>query len=548
MEVAFDAVEHQKENLTAVLSSQEMLTEKEVISAISLETGHPPVDLNKVQITEEVLDTISEDSAKMYCILPVAKLGQFLTVAVANPFDVVKLDDLRMLSGCEIRPAIASEDAIIEAINKCYSKSDQLIQDFMEGQSTDDVELQQEELDDMDLEDQIEGAGDSSIIKFAYMIILQAIKERASDIHIEAYERRVRVRYRVDGVLREVLAVPKASFNKLVSRIKIMANLDIAEKRMTQGGRFRIRVEGRNVDFRISILPMVHGEKVVMRILDASSLALSLESLGFEPKCLSDVKTAVNSPYGMFLVTGPTGSGKSTTLYSCVKEIMSDDDNISTVEDPVEYQLEGVNQCQVNAKRGLTFAMALRELLRQDPDTIMIGEIRDQETIEIAIKAALTGHLVFSTIHTNDSAETVTRIVDMGIAPYLVSSTLVLVTAQRLGRKLCLNCREPLEEIPMDRLLEIGFKREDFTEDFTIYKAVGCNLCNGLGYRGRFAIVETMLLTERLQRLIVDNATALDIKEAAIKEGMLSLHRVGILNVLRGVTSIENLLETTRVD
>ncbi|MHC4662581.1 MAG: GspE/PulE family protein [Planctomycetota bacterium] len=550
IDIAYDMAEHDEKNLTKVLSEKEMLSEKEVIAAVSMETNHPPIDLTRIMIPEKVLETISKEYAEMYTVLPIAKLGNYLTLAVANPFDIVKLDDVRMVAGCEIRPVISSEESIKTAIKKAYSKSDQMLAEFMDGVSeqSDNVELAQEKDDNLSLEAQIAGAEDQSVIKLAYMVILQAIKERASDIHVEPYDARVRVRYRIDGVLREALTVPKAVFPKLVSRIKIMAQLDIAERRKMQGGRFRIKLEGRDVDFRISDMPTVHGEKIVMRILDTSSLNLALDTLGFEPKALADIRKAINTPYGMMIVTGPTGSGKSTTLYSCIREVLTDEDNISTVEDPVEYQVDGVNQVQVDEKRDLTFPMALRELLRQDPDTIMVGEIRDQDTMDIAIKAALTGHLVFSTLHTNDAAQTITRIVDMNVPPYLVSSTLLLLTAQRLARKLCLHCREPLPEIPMDRLLEIGFEREDFTDDFTIYKAIGCNLCSGTGYRGRFALLETMPITEKVRRLIVDGAKAIDLKDAAMKEGMISLHRVGILNVLRGVTTIEHLLETTRVD
>ncbi|TET37710.1 MAG: type II secretion system protein GspE [Planctomycetota bacterium] len=549
MEIAYDAAEHEKKNLTSVLADKSMLTEKEVIAAISLETNHPPIDIEKVTVAEDVLETISQESAEQYCVLPVAKLGNFLTVAVADPFNVVKLDDLRMLSGCEIRPVISSENAIREAVKKVFSKSDQIVSDFMDDmRGADDVEYQQDKEEDLDIQGEIAGSEDAAIVKLAYMIILQAIKERASDIHIEPYDRRVRVRIRIDGILHELLEIPKVTFPKLISRVKIMANLDIAERKKCQDGRIRIRLEGRNVDFRVSLLPTVHGEKIVMRILDTSSLSLALDTLGFEPKCLSDLRKAINTPYGMMVVTGPTGSGKTTTLYSAIREILSDEDNITTVEDPVEYQVEGVNQVQVDRKRDITFANALRAILRQDPDTVMIGEIRDSETIEIAIKAALTGHLVFSTLHTNNSAESIIRIADMGIPAYLVASTLILITAQRLGRKLCLQCREPMAEVPMDKLLEIGFTPDDFKEDFTLYRAAGCNLCKGVGYRGRFAILETMELTEKLRRMIVDGANTLDINDTAVKGGMLSLHRVGILNVLRGVTSIDNLLETTRVN
>ncbi|MCI0341169.1 MAG: Flp pilus assembly complex ATPase component TadA, partial [Planctomycetales bacterium] len=353
---------------------------------------------------------------------------------------------------------------------------------------------------------------------------------------------------RQDGVLREVMSPPKKMLAAIVSRIKVMSQLDIAERRKPQDGKIQMKIDGRQIDFRVSVLPLIHGEKVVLRILDSSSLALSLDTLGFEPKCLEDFRWAVAQPYGMILVTGPTGSGKSTTLYSALKETLSIEENVVTVEDPVEYQLEGVNQVPVNVKRGLTFAAALRSILRQDPDTIMIGELRDAETVEIAIKAALTGHLVLSTLHTNDSPSAITRLVDMGVDAFLVASTCLAITAQRLGRKLCKECKEPSKERPPDEhLLEMGFLPADIEAGLTFYKPVGCSSCNG-GYKGRFAIVESMRLTDKLRRMIVDGSSALDLKVEALKEGMISLRRAAVLNVARGVTSLEEVLRSTMAD
>jgi type IV pilus assembly protein PilB len=327
-----------------------------------------------------------------------------------------------------------------------------------------------------------------------------------------------------------------------------MSQLDIAERRKPQDGKFQMKMDGRQIDFRVSVLPLIHGEKVVLRILDASSLALSLDTLGFEPKCLEDFRWAVSQPYGMILVTGPTGSGKSTTLYSALKETLSIEDNIITVEDPVEYQLEGVNQVPVNVKRGLTFAAALRSILRQDPDTIMIGELRDTETMEIAIKAALTGHLVLSTLHTNDSASAVSRMVDMGVDPFMVSSTTLVITAQRLGRRLCKECKvEDPDKPPVERLVELGFQPDEAAQ-YRPLKPVGCNTCGKTGYKGRFAIVETLRLTERVQRMVIEGASALDIKQQAVLDGMVTLRRAGVLNALRGVTSLTEVLRGTMAD
>jgi type IV pilus assembly protein PilB len=410
------------------------------------------------------------------------------------------------------------------------------------------IELKKEDasVEELDLEAIAAGHDESPVVKFVNLVIYQAIKDRVSDIHIEPFEKFVRVRYRADGVCYETYRPPKALHNSIVSRIKIMCAMDIAERRRPQDGKFQIRVEGRQIDFRVSVLPTVHGEKVVLRVLDGGNLALALETLGFEPKALEDFKAAIASDYGMILVTGPTGSGKSTTLYSAVKEILTDEMNFVTVEDPVEYQVLGVNQVQVSEKRGLTFAAALRSILRQDPDVIMIGEIRDTETIEIAIKAALTGHLVLSTLHTNDAASTISRMVDMGVDPFMVASSTLLVSAQRLARRLCKYCKGPLEA-PKERLLAVGFLESE-VETAQLFRPVGCGRCKQ-GYAGRFALLETMPLNEDLKRMIVEGRSAMDIKNRAVTEhGMITLRRCGVLNVIRGNTSIEEVLRTTMPD
>jgi type IV pilus assembly protein PilB len=377
------------------------------------------------------------------------------------------------------------------------------------------------------------------------LMILQAIREGASDIHVEPFEKHLRVRYRVDGACHESLSPPLKMHPAIVSRIKIMSEMDIAERRKPQDGKFQMKVQGRQVDFRVSILPMVHGEKVVIRILDTSSLALTLDALGFEEKALKDFRFSVTAPYGMILVTGPTGSGKSTTLYSAVKEVLNIEENITTVEDPVEYQLDGVNQVPVSEKRGLTFAAALRSILRQDPDTVMIGEIRDRETIEIAVKAALTGHLVFSTLHTNDAPSTVTRMVDMGVEPFLVGAATLLIAAQRLGRKLCTECKEKTE-FPLEKLLAEGMTAEQ-AKEATFFRPKGCGRCSG-GYKGRFALLETMPFNDELRRVITEGGTSLDIKQKAISQGMQTLRAVGLANAMRGKTSLEEVLSITMAD
>ncbi len=436
---------------------------------------------------------------------------------------------------------------IADAIERVYRQSEKLVQDLIENMDDSEIEVKGDQDEDDAAGGEHKDAEKSPVIKLVRLLITQAIRDRVSDIHIEPYEREVKVRYRVDGVLREVMTPPRKMHNAVISRIKIMSGLDIAERRVPQDGKFKMKPEGRQVDFRVSILPTVHGEKAVLRILDSSNLSLSLDTLGFEEKALKDVRKAISTPYGMFLVTGPTGSGKSTTLYSSINEVLCPEDNIVTVEDPVEYQLQGVVQVPVNVKRGLTFAAALRSILRQDPDTIMIGEIRDLETAEIAVKAALTGHLVFSTLHTNDAPSTITRLVDMGIDRFLVASSVVCVVAQRLGRRLCNECKRLMDPPPpKERLLEVGFVEEDL-KDAQIYEAVGCSRCKG-GYAGRFAILESMPISEAVRRIIIAGGSAIDIKDQAMKEQMISLRRCGLLNVLRGKTSIEEVLRSTTGD
>jgi len=529
---------------------QNLIDERTMLGAISNEMRIPPIDLEKVTVPDEAREALPQDLAKYYGVVPLSKLENILTLAVANPFDVLKLDDVRIVTGCDIRPVVASGRSINEAIDRIYNKRSQEIEALFDGVEGTGIEQVKESEDTGDIDlSALEGdEGSSPVIKLVNVILADAIRGKSSDIHIEPLERRVRVRFRQDGVLREVMSPPKRMLSAMVSRIKIMSQLDIAERRRPQDGKFQMKMDGRQVDFRVSVLPLIHGEKVVMRILDASSLALSLDTLGFEPKCLDDFRWAIAQPYGMILVTGPTGSGKSTTLYSALKETLSIEDNVITVEDPVEYQLEGVNQVPVNAKRGLTFAAALRSILRQDPDTIMIGELRDTETMEIAIKAALTGHLVLSTLHTNDAASALTRMIDMGVDPFMVSSTALVITAQRLGRRLCKECKELDEEKPpIERLVEIGYQPDE-AEALVPHKPVGCSACGNSGYKGRFAIVETLRITERLQRMIIGGESAMDIKQQSLLEGMITLRRSALLNASRGVTSIKEVLRVTMAD
>jgi type IV pilus assembly protein PilB len=485
--------------------------------------------------------------AEEYGVLPISRIGDVLTMAVANPFNILMLDDVQIVTGCDIKPVVSSEVAIKKAIGRAYNPEEQEMEGLFTTVDEADISLQKREEDEeLDLSALTGAAEGSPVVKWVNLLIYQAIKNGVSDIHIEPFEKRVSVRYRQDGVLYEVTPPPKRMQNAVVSRVKIMSDLDIAEKRKPQDGKFVLRVDGRPIDFRVSILPVVHGEKVVMRVLDPTSLALSLDQLGFEQKCLDDFRKAINAPYGMVLVTGPTGSGKSTTLYSAIKEVMTVQENIVTVEDPVEYQLDGINQVPVNPKRGVTFANALRSILRQDPDIILIGEIRDLETAAIAIQAALTGHLVFSTLHTNDAASTMTRLVDMGVDPFMVSSSVLVASAQRLIRRLCAECKKPYRP-PKDSLVSIGFSEED-AEGAVVYEPGGnCSFCVD-GYKGRFALLETLPLTDNIKRAIIEGKSSLEIRDEALKEGMMSLRVCGLLNVLRGNTSIAEVLGVTIAD
>lgn len=551
------AAEEAGKGLSTVILDKGFVEEKDLIAAVAKEMNVPPIDVGKVYVDDDVLQALPQDLATYYGVLPISKLDNMLTIAVSNPFDVLKLDDVRIVTGCDVRPVVSTENSIQEAIRRNYNKEGQAMSDLMDNIGSDGESLSIEEIgneDAYDLSDPsvIEGT-DSPVVKLVNMMIYQALREKASDIHIEPYEKRIRVRYRCDGRLREVLSPPKRMLNAIVSRIKIMSELDIAERRIPQDGKFQLKIDGRQVDFRVSILPTMHGEKTVLRILDTSNLAYNLDGMGFEQKCLVDLRAAAAAAYGMLLITGPTGSGKSTTLYSVIREIMTEEENISTVEDPVEYQIEGISQVQVSAKRGLTFASALRSLMRQDPDKILVGEIRDLETIEIAVKAALTGHLVLSTLHTNDSAQAILRMVDMGVDPFMVASAVLLFSAQRLARKLCPDCKLPVDPLPNEeKLVEIGFTAEEIEKmqkgDAPIYRTVGCKRCGDSGYRGRFALLETLPVTDEIRRMVVDGASVIDIKKRAMKDGMVTVRRAGILNVLRGITSIEEVLHTSLAD
>ncbi len=533
-------------DLICVLMEDGILEEDSLMEVFGRSAGVPPVDLNEVQPDSTALDAIDKATCKEHLILPLSKNGDVLTVAVADPFNVILFDDLKRMTGCQVRAMFAHRVMLERALDLAYDQGAAQVEEMMsEVSSAEMLQAPEEEAEGTDLETSVDSE-DAPAVKLVNMIVLKALREKASDIHIEPAEKNIIVRLRVDGTLRQIMTPPKSLLPAVSSRLKILASLDIAERNRPQDGKFRIRYEGRSIDFRLSILPVVGGEKSVIRVLDAGSAAMSLEAMGHEKRSYDDIQQAIHSPYGMMLVTGPTGSGKSTTLYSCVQTVATPDVNVTTVEDPVEYLMDGINQVPVNPKRGLTFAGALRSILRQDPDIVLVGEIRDKETADIAIKAALTGHLVFSTLHTNNAAATISRLIDMGIDPFMVASSLLCICAQRLGRRLCANCKLPAEDVTPANLQKLGSSAEDVKVMAEAFKANsdGCARCNG-GYRGRFAIVETLTVSPDIKRMIIEGESSAAIKVKALEEGMLSLRRVGLLNVIRGITSIEEVLRIT---
>lgn len=529
------------------LLKNNIIPEATLLSLVALDTNIPPIDIDKIQPDEDLVLSFDRERLESYSMIPIDKLNNLITVILSNPYDIVKLDEAKMFFNCDIRLAISTPSKIKQKLELIYNPGEKEMEKLLDESLTDDVEITKIDTgDDVSVSELTKSAEDAPIIKFVNKIIYKALEEKASDIHIEPYEKMVSIRYRRDGVLHEAMSPPKKIFNAIISRIKIITSLDIAERRIPQDGKFQIKFEGRQIDFRVSTLPTIFGEKVVMRVLDSSSITMGLDVLGFEPEALTAFRKAINTPYGMLLVTGPTGSGKSTTLYSALKEIMNVEDNVMTVEDPVEYQLEGVGQVPINPKRGFTFSTALRSILRQDPNKIMVGEIRDGETADIAIKAAMTGHLVLSTLHTNDAASSISRLIDMGVDKFLVASSVILIAAQRLARKLCEHCKRPMEKLPaIEKLIEIGFKENE--GKLTIYHPTGCSHCNK-GYKGRFAFLEALEIDDEIRRMIIKGSSVIDIRDYAIKQGnMITLRRCGILNILRGKTSIEEVLRMTEV-
>lgn len=560
-----------------------------VTAVLSRQYGVPSINLDLFQIEDDVIKLISEDVALKYSVLPISKVGATLTLAMTDPTNVFAMDDIKFMTGLNVEPVIASETSIQHAIAKYYSGSSEIdIFDaafaaeaqkistngknghhknghaaVAEGRITEsdlDVSLdrfqfdtQEEELELVEENDEIDLAAlaraseDAPVVRLVNVLLVDSLRRGASDIHVEPYEKDFRIRFRIDGVLYDVMHPPLKIRDPLISRLKIMAKLDISEKRLPQDGRIKIKVRmdnrSRELDFRVSTLPTLFGEKVVLRLLDKDKLMLDMTKLGFEPESLDKFKRAIANPYGMVLVTGPTGSGKTNTLYSALQSLNTSETNIMTAEDPVEFNLQGINQVQMKEQIGLNFAAALRSFLRQDPNIVLVGEIRDFETAEIAIKAALTGHLVLSTLHTNDAPSTISRLVNMGIEPFLVATSVNIIQAQRLIRRVCSECKEEIH-VPAEGLIEIGFEKDE-VKDLKLYKGKGCTVCNNTGYKGRVGLYEVMEITDELRELIIIGASAMELRRKAIDLGMITLRESGLYKIRAGITTIEEVVKET---
>ena len=522
------------------------IDENTLAELLSAEYGVPSINLDEFQIDPEVVALVPEHVALKHTLVPVNRAGSTLIIATSDPSNIFALDDVKFLTGYNVEPVVAPEEALRRAIDRYYDSSSTLA-DVMRDFEDDDYEVVSDG-DSVDIDELEAATEDAPVVKLVNLILTDAIKKSASDIHIEPYETEFRVRYRIDGVLYQVMRPPKKLKNALTSRIKIMANLDIAERRLPQDGRIKLKMgKNKEMDYRVSVLPTLFGEKIVLRLLDKSNLQLDMTKLGFEQAQLDEFKECIYRPYGMVLVTGPTGSGKTTTLYSGLSELNQTTTNISTAEDPVEINLTGINQCQMHEDIGLNFAAALRSFLRQDPDIIMVGEIRDFETAEIGVKAALTGHLVLSTLHTNDAPSTINRLLNMGIEPFLVVSAVNCVVAQRLLRNVCEDCCEEDPEVTVDALQEAGMTAQE-AQSCTPRIGRGCEKCAETGYRGRIAVYEVMVMSDTLKDFVLNGASAAEIKREAIREGMMTLRRSALNKVLTGETTLKEVYRISAAD
>jgi type IV pilus assembly protein PilB len=549
LEQALKAQRESNSRLGSALVKLGFLSEEDVTNFLSRQYGVPAINLSYFEIDPSVVKLIPYETARRYQILPLSRVGASLTIAMVDPTNVFAMDDIKFMTGFNIEPVVASETAIMDGVEKAYnSLPEENLEEVMAsmdmGES--DVELQEEE-GDIALADLEKAADEAPIVKLVNLILTEAVKKGASDIHMEPYEKEYRVRFRVDGMLMTIMSPPMKLKDAITSRVKIMAKLDISEKRLPQDGRIMLKVhvggKKKALDYRVSTLPTLWGEKVVLRLLDKENLRLDMTKLGFEPESLEKFQHAILKPYGMVLVTGPTGSGKTNTLYSAISLLNKPDTNIMTAEDPVEFQLGGVNQVQMKEQIGLNFAAALRSFLRQDPNIILVGEIRDFETAEIAIKAALTGHLVLSTLHTNGAPETISRLMNMGIEPFLVATSVHLIVAQRLVRRVCVECKDKVD-LPVQALIEAGFTPEE-AKTVSVFKGRGCTTCNNSGYKGRAGLYEVMEIDDDIRELILVGASATELKKKAIEHGMITLRRSGLIKAAAGVTTLEEVARET---
>ncbi len=546
LEKALKKAEEENKELDKAIVELGYITEKEIYQILAEDLGFEFVDLSEIELKPDLAQFLPDNIAKRYNAVPIKFNGEKLVVAMVDPLDTNAVDDIMLMTGLDVETVMATESDIRRAINRIYgsaeiAEADDISASIAEINIGELSNLEIGELDEEEISvDKLkEMVDEAPIVKLVNQIIFHAISDKASDIHIEPWPKEVVVRYRMDGILHEIMRIPKHLLAPMVSRIKIMSALDIAERRKPQDGKIHLKYEGRDFDLRVSTIPTVNGEKVVMRILDKSSVMLGLDRLGFMPDIREKLEWLIAKPYGMILVTGPTGSGKSTTLYACLNKLNQGTVNISTVEDPVEYQIQGINQVQVNPKAGVTFASALRAFLRQDPDIIMVGEIRDHETAQIAVEAALTGHLVLSTLHTNDAPSAATRLIEMGIEPFLVSSAVVGVLAQRLARTICSACKEPYVP-PKEALKDIGLAYTE--EEIVFYKGRGCEVCKGSGYKGRTGIHELLIISDRAREVILRRGSANEIKRAVLEEGFKTLQDDAIRKVLEGIITVEEAL------
>jgi len=544
LERALNVQKNKGTPLRKVLLDEGMISEDDLLSLLSEHLYIPTLHIMKYKFDPDIISLIPERIARQYWIIPISRMGNNLTVAMSDPLNIFALDDLKACTGCVIDIVLSPADEIAKSIETQYGSGmkdmEQIIEEsvFQEPGSGKDVELLKQE--EIELSSVLKDSEKTPIVKIVELMLTQALKKRASDIHIEPEHDVLRIRYRVDGALHEVFRLPKINQNAILARIKIISNLDITENRVPQDGRFKVKFEGKEVDFRVSALPTTFGQKFVLRLLDKGNLSIGLDKLGFSAEPMRIFKEAIAKPFGMILVTGPTGSGKSTTLYSVLNQLNTPDRNIITIEDPVEYQLEGITQIQVKSEIGLDFASGLRSVLRQSPDVIMVGEIRDSETADIAVKASLTGQLVLSTLHTNDAVSSVSRLVDMNVEPFLVASSLIMLCAQRLCRRLCMKCKKPID-LPEDYLKSVGF-----TQKATFYAAKGCNYCNNTGFYGRIAILEAIAIDDTMREMIMKKKSIDDIKDYAMhKCNMRMLRDDAYLKVKEGMTSLEEAVRIT---